>query len=178
MGKLVFAGVLEGGSHPMRCREGRCKPQLPMRFQVSAVAESEVDHLGLAAGLPRSYLARGHCSVEIPRIRCMARTPEGIEWKCGCNQIIWDAMAVDRASFSISVSACRYCWLHRRFPVIQPVQLEDLLGRQIQSQHLRSVSQSISFKPVAHKTRIAVWIARLCDDSETFSRGRQPIKPT
>jgi hypothetical protein len=80
MGRLVFAGVLEGGSQPMSCREGRCKPQLPMRFQVSAVAESDVDHLGLAAGLPRSYLAQGHCSVETPRIRCMAKTLEGMEW--------------------------------------------------------------------------------------------------
>jgi hypothetical protein len=80
MGKLVFAGVLESGSQPMRCQQGSCIPQLPMRFQVSAVAESDVDHLGLAAGLPRSYLAQGHCSVEMLRIRCMAKTLEGMEW--------------------------------------------------------------------------------------------------
>jgi hypothetical protein len=39
-----------------------------------------------------------------------------------------DSQAVERASFRISVSACRHSWLRFRFPIIRPIQLENFLG--------------------------------------------------
>lgn len=79
-GKVVFAGVLEGDSQPMRCGQGRCEPRFPIWVQVSAVAQSGFEDQGVATALPRSYLVRGHCSVQAPRIRCQATSMDGTEW--------------------------------------------------------------------------------------------------
>lgn len=80
-GKLVFVGLLEGDSKPMRCRQGRCQPQWPMRLRVSVVAQATFGPLGLATGLPATRLARGHCHVAYPMIHCRATSPDGHQWR-------------------------------------------------------------------------------------------------
>jgi hypothetical protein len=79
-GKLVFVGLLEGDSKPMRCRQGRCQPQWPMRLRVSVVAQARFGPLGLATDLPATRLARGHCHVDYPKIHCRATSPDGHHW--------------------------------------------------------------------------------------------------
>jgi hypothetical protein len=80
--QLVFAGVLAEGSRAMRCSDGRCKPRLPLRMQVSAVAQNGFDPRGLALGLPASHLARGECLLERRRLRCNATRSgsAGLAW--------------------------------------------------------------------------------------------------
>ena len=78
--QLVFAGVLAEGSRAMRCNDGRCRPQLPLRMQVSAVAQNGFDPRGLALGLPASHLARGECLLERRRLRCSATGSGGLAW--------------------------------------------------------------------------------------------------
>jgi hypothetical protein len=78
--QLVFAGVLAEGSRAMRCRDGRCQPRLPLRMQVSAVAQNGFDPRGLALGLPASHLARGECLLERRRLRCTATGSGGLTW--------------------------------------------------------------------------------------------------
>jgi hypothetical protein len=78
--QLVFAGVLADGSRAMRCSDGRCTPRLPLRMQVSAVAQNGFDPRGLALGLPASHLARGECLLERRRLRCNATGSGGLAW--------------------------------------------------------------------------------------------------
>jgi hypothetical protein len=79
--ELVVAGVLDSGSRPMRCRQGRCDPRWPMRLLVSAVAPSSVDLRGLAVGVPQARVARGQCLLERRRARCQAGVPGGQRWE-------------------------------------------------------------------------------------------------
>ncbi len=83
--QLVFAGVLAGGSAPMRCGDGRCRPRWPLRLQVSAVAQSGYDPRGLALGLPASHLARGECQLERRRLRCSATGSGGLTWSASAD---------------------------------------------------------------------------------------------
>lgn len=86
IGKLVLAGVLEEKSLSMRCRQGRCQPQFPIKLQISALAESYENDLGLASKVPHSYLARGYCQIEISRVHCVAKTLDGIEWSADASR--------------------------------------------------------------------------------------------
>ena len=80
-GKVVFVGLLEQGSQPMRCRQGRCEPRWPLRVRVSVVSEARFGPMGLVKGLPTTRLARGHCHLDYPLIHCRAASPDGIEWQ-------------------------------------------------------------------------------------------------
>lgn len=75
--QLMFAGVLQAGSQPMRCQNSRCEPQWPMRVQISAMATSSVRTLGL----PQARVVQGSCSLEQERILCTARDLEGRRWQ-------------------------------------------------------------------------------------------------
>lgn len=79
--ELVYAGVLESGSPPMLCRQGRCDPRWPMRVLVSAVAPSGIDSRGLAVGVPQASVARGQCLLVKRRARCQAGEPGGQRWE-------------------------------------------------------------------------------------------------
>jgi hypothetical protein len=79
--ELVVAGMLETGSRPMRCRQGRCDPRWPMQLRVSAVAPGGVDSRGLAVGVPQARVARGQCLLEKRRARCQAGEPGGQRWE-------------------------------------------------------------------------------------------------
>lgn len=83
--QLTFAGVLEPGSVPMRCDEGRCEPQGILRVRISAVAQSGFDARGLALGLPQASLARGSCLVEGKSLRCQAEGGLGERWRAEAN---------------------------------------------------------------------------------------------
>ena len=78
---VVFAGLLAAGQPPMHCgRDGRCEPRLPLRLQVSMVAQASYDGLGLATGLPRAGLAKGHCQLMNGLVRCEAGNASGERW--------------------------------------------------------------------------------------------------
>jgi hypothetical protein len=79
--QLVFAGALESDQVAMRCgSDGRCTPQWPARLAVATVAAASFDQRGLAMGLPRTHLARGHCTLERQRVVCQARGQGGATW--------------------------------------------------------------------------------------------------
>ncbi|MEB3256535.1 MAG: hypothetical protein VKJ05_09135 [Synechococcaceae cyanobacterium] len=80
-GQLVFAGVLEPGSRPLRCRQLRCRPQGAVRMQVSAMARSVLPQDPGATTLLRSQLAQGQCVLEGRRLRCLVRGADGEEWR-------------------------------------------------------------------------------------------------
>lgn len=78
---LVFAGTLEQGQVAMRCdREGSCQPLWPARLTVATVATASFDQRGLALGVPRTRLARGHCQLERGLVRCQAWSRVGERW--------------------------------------------------------------------------------------------------
>ena len=78
---VVFAGLLEAGQQPMRCgRDGRCEPRLPLRLQVSMVAQASYDALGLAIGVPQAGLAKGHCQILNGLAHCEASNENGERW--------------------------------------------------------------------------------------------------
>ena len=80
--QLVFAGLLDQGSPPLRCSpEGLCRPAGAMAVWVSAVAESGFGHRGLALGLPSTRRAKGLCRLEPRRFRCEATDDEGMLWR-------------------------------------------------------------------------------------------------
>lgn len=78
--ELVFAGVLERGSASLRCQEGQCQPMGRLELQVTAVAMAGFDGRGLAGGVPRAILARGHCTLDSRRVRCEAAASDGEHW--------------------------------------------------------------------------------------------------
>ncbi|QVL52487.1 MAG: hypothetical protein KFB97_13930 [Cyanobium sp. M30B3] len=79
--QLLFAGVLERGQRPMRCRpDGRCVPRWPTRLVVATVAATSFDGRGLATTVPRTLLARGDCEVKRAVVRCQARNDSGESW--------------------------------------------------------------------------------------------------
>lgn len=79
--QLLFAGVLENGQQPMRCRpDGRCTPHWPTRVAVATVAVARFDERGLATTVPQTLLARGHCELMRAEVRCQAKNDEGERW--------------------------------------------------------------------------------------------------
>jgi hypothetical protein len=79
--QLLFAGVLENGQQPMRCRpDGRCTPHWPTRVVVATVAVARFDERGLATTVPQTLLARGHCELMRGEVRCQAESDEGERW--------------------------------------------------------------------------------------------------
>jgi hypothetical protein len=79
---LVFAGVLAPGQKPMRCgADGECKPQWPIRLDVSTVATNLVLDGSPASTLPRALLAKGTCRLERHRLRCEAHDFSGQIWE-------------------------------------------------------------------------------------------------
>lgn len=74
---LLFAGVLQPGSQPMRCRNSRCEPLWPIRVQLSALATSNVRTLGL----PQARVIQGSCQLDKGRVLCTARDREGRRWQ-------------------------------------------------------------------------------------------------
>jgi hypothetical protein len=77
---LMFAGVLERESAPMHCLGGHCEPSGPLKLQVTAVAMAGFNARGLAGGVPRAILARGHCSLDQREVRCSATAADGERW--------------------------------------------------------------------------------------------------
>jgi hypothetical protein len=77
---LIFAGMLESGSRPLRCRQGDCQPTGALQVRVSAVASSHPASRGEALPLPRARLARGRCLLEERVVRCEAEGAEGEHW--------------------------------------------------------------------------------------------------
>lgn len=75
---LVFAGLLEQGSPPMRCRDGRCERQGPMRMRVSVLAD--LGFAGPSGGLPRTRPAAGRCEILASRVTCRARGGNEASW--------------------------------------------------------------------------------------------------
>ena len=79
---LVFAGVLAPGQKPMRCgADGECKPQWPIRLDVSSVATNVELDGSAAPTLPRALLAKGKCLLERHRLRCEASDSSGQLWE-------------------------------------------------------------------------------------------------
>ena len=79
---LVFAGVLAPGQKPMSCSpDGKCKPQWPIRLNVSTVATNVELDGSPAPTLPLALLAKGTCLLEIQSLRCEASDSSGQEWK-------------------------------------------------------------------------------------------------
>ena len=79
---LVFAGVLAPGQKPMRCgTDGECKPQWPIRLDVSTVATNLELEGSPAPTLPLALLAKGTCLLERHRLRCEASDSSGQVWK-------------------------------------------------------------------------------------------------
>ena len=79
---LVFAGVLAPGQKPMRCSaDGECKPQWPIRLDVSTVATNVELDGSAAPTLPRALLAKGTCLLERHRLRCEASDSSGQLWE-------------------------------------------------------------------------------------------------
>lgn len=80
--QLVFAGLLDQGSPPLRCSpEGVCRPAGTMAVWVSVVAESGFDPRGLALGLPSTRRAKGLCRLEPRRFHCEATDGDGMRWR-------------------------------------------------------------------------------------------------
>lgn len=79
---LVFAGVLAPGQKPMRCgADGECKPQWPIRLDVSTVATNVELDGSPATTLPRALLAKGSCLLERRRLLCKASDSSGQRWE-------------------------------------------------------------------------------------------------
>lgn len=78
--QLTFAGVLDQGSSPLLCQQGRCRLQGPVRAGISSVSESSFDARGVATGLPKAWPARGTCSVEQRQVLCEAKALSGETW--------------------------------------------------------------------------------------------------
>jgi len=74
---LLFAGVLQPGSQPMRCRDSRCQPSWPIRVQLSALASINAN----TPGLPQARVVHGSCNLERERLLCTARNLEGSRWQ-------------------------------------------------------------------------------------------------
>jgi hypothetical protein len=79
--ELIFVGLLEPKSRPMRCHEGLCEPNWPIHLEVRALAWAGRDGDGVATALPRSHLAQGHCLLEAGRIECRAVSRNGGTWQ-------------------------------------------------------------------------------------------------
>jgi hypothetical protein len=75
--QVVFAGVLQTGSQPMRCREGSCAPRWPLLLQVNAVAGNGSGSFGV----PLARIAEGSCRLERYRAFCEARDRDGRQWQ-------------------------------------------------------------------------------------------------
>lgn len=75
--RVVFAGVLQPGSRPMRCREGRCDPIWPLMLQVNAVAGDGSGSFGVL----QARIAQGACRLERRQAACLARDSEGRQWQ-------------------------------------------------------------------------------------------------
>lgn len=78
--QLAFAGILEAGSRPMRCHQLRCKPQWPIRLQVSAVSLTGLIESAGPSALQEGRLARGSCDLNARQLRCSAGDSNGEEW--------------------------------------------------------------------------------------------------
>jgi hypothetical protein len=79
---LVFAGVLAPGQKPMSCSpDGKCKPQWPIRLNVSTLATNVELDGSPAPTLPLALLAKGTCLLEIRSLRCEASDSSGQVWK-------------------------------------------------------------------------------------------------
>lgn len=78
---LVFAGVLEQGGTPMRCRQGRCEPRWPIRLLVSAVAPGAIEPGSSPHGIPLARIARGQCLLVRRSVVCQAGEPGGHRWE-------------------------------------------------------------------------------------------------
>lgn len=79
--QLMFTGVLEPTSEPMRCGEGRCEFDGVIGLQVSALAITAFDREGLPLGLPEPHLAEGRCRVSGREVLCRARSVMEREWQ-------------------------------------------------------------------------------------------------
>lgn len=79
---LVFAGELPPGQKPMRCgADGACKPQWPIRLDVSTLATNVELDGSTAPTLPRALLAKGTCLLERHRLLCEASDSSGQRWE-------------------------------------------------------------------------------------------------
>jgi len=79
---LVFAGVLDPSSKPMRCRgDGRCTPRLPLQLSVNAIATTLAHDRDGTTSLPRSRLAAGHCRIDALAAHCQATGRDGTQWQ-------------------------------------------------------------------------------------------------
>jgi hypothetical protein len=79
--EVMFAGLLLQNHEPMRCREGSCTPQWPMRLQVHTVSTTRFDQRGLAQQLPSAKVARGECLLEARQVVCSAKGLQGEHWQ-------------------------------------------------------------------------------------------------
>lgn len=79
--ELTFVGLLRKQDLPMRCTQGSCEPQWPMRVELQGITALRFDSRGLAEHLPRVHLGRGSCLLEPPHLLCDAQAERGQSWR-------------------------------------------------------------------------------------------------
>ena len=78
--QLSFAGLLQPGSIPMACQQGRCRFQGPISTAIASVSERNFDSRGLAKSLPKAWPANGSCRFETSQLRCEATALSQERW--------------------------------------------------------------------------------------------------
>lgn len=71
--QLSFAGMLQPGSAPMACQQGRCQFQGGIGTAIASVSERSFDSRGLVKSLPKAWPANGTCRIEPGQVRCEAK---------------------------------------------------------------------------------------------------------
>jgi len=80
MQELTFVGELDPGSAPMRCSDGVCQLEAPMRLLVAVVRTARFNSRGLAVGYPSTTPASGQCALSKSEVSCRAESSTGEQW--------------------------------------------------------------------------------------------------
>lgn len=70
--QLSFAGILQPGSAPMACQQGRCQVKGGISTAIASVSERSFDSRGLVKSLPKAWPANGTCRIDPDQVRCEA----------------------------------------------------------------------------------------------------------
>ena len=83
--ELTFVGELEPGSTAMRCRDGVCEIEAPMRLQLAVVRSAQFNGRGLVVGYPQTIPASGRCELSKTQVTCRDESSTGQLWSAQLN---------------------------------------------------------------------------------------------
>ncbi|MFM9040901.1 MAG: hypothetical protein ACKOHJ_01355 [Vulcanococcus sp.] len=83
--ELTFVGELDPGSAPMRCNDGVCQVEAPMRLALTVVRSAQFNGRGLVVGYPQTTPASGRCELSKTQVTCRAESSTGQLWSAQLN---------------------------------------------------------------------------------------------